>query len=166
METRVLIAQLFLNLYPHAERATTPDRPGRECPDNVPHMNQHVHKVEANVDDAAPSVQGNWAPLVIAVNYRPVTANQTPAGLPGTAGEVTRMIGAMQWLGRLTVPTMSELPLASARNVLVKKSSPFVELAGSWQLSAARKNGTGLVPSGSTSPLTVTVNAPLLFREP
>ena len=37
METRVLIAQLFLNLYPQAERATTPDRPGRECPDNPTH---------------------------------------------------------------------------------------------------------------------------------
>src|SRR5580704_5756149 len=129
-------------------------------------MNQHVREVEPNLDDAAPSVQGNWAPLLMVVDYRPVTANQNPAELPGTAGDVTRMIGAIHWLGRLTVPAMSELPLASARNVLVKNSSPFVELAGSWQLSAARKNGTGFVPSGSTSPLTVTVSAPLLFREP
>ena len=118
------------------------------------------------VDDAAPSVQGNWAPLLIVVDYRPVTANQNPAGLPGADGDVTRMIGAIQWLGRLTVPAMFELPLASAGNVLVKKSFPFVELAGSWQLSAARKNGTGFVPLGSTSPLTVTVSAPLLFSEP
>jgi hypothetical protein len=73
-------------------------------------MNQQVHKVEANLRDAAPSVQGNWAPLLIVVDYWPVTANQTPEELPGTAGDVTRMIGAIQWLGRLTVPAMSELP--------------------------------------------------------
>ena len=84
------------NLYPHAETATTPDRPGAKCPDNLPHMNQHVHKVEPNLDDAAPSIQGNWAPLLMVVDYWPVTANQNPAELPGTAGDVTRMIGAIQ----------------------------------------------------------------------
>ena len=129
-------------------------------------MNQQVHKVEANLRDAAPSVQGNWAPLLIVVDYWPVTANQTPEELPGTAGDVTRMIRAIQWLRKRLCRDVPNCPERQHEGVLVKKSSPFVASAGFWQLSAARKNGTGFVLSGSTSPLTVTVSAPLLFREP
>jgi len=68
---------------------------------------------------------------VFVVGYRPVTANQNPSKFPITAGDVIRTIGASHSDGRLTVPAMFELPEASARNVLVKKSFPLVELAGS-----------------------------------
>jgi len=63
-------------------------------------------------------------------DYRPVTANQKPLALPGTAGEVTKMIGAMQWVGSLTIPSMFELPAVFAANVFVKNSCPFVESVG------------------------------------
>ena len=68
---------------------------------------------------------------VFVVGYRPVTANQNPSKFTPTGGDVIRTIGAMHSDGRLTVPAMTELPEASARNVLVKKSFPLVELAGS-----------------------------------
>jgi hypothetical protein len=69
--------------------------------------------------------------FIFLAGYWPVTANHTPSASPASAGDVIRTIGAMQWDGSFTVPAMSELPAASAANVLVKKSIPLFESAGS-----------------------------------
>src|SRR5712664_342892 len=93
----------------------------------------------------------------------PVTANQTPT----PAGPVTKMIGAMQGLGRLTMAVILEFPAASALKLsvlmLVIAAEPSAPML--WQLTMARKSGNGFVPrsaagtdgwSARTSPCTFT----------
>src|SRR5258706_8790035 len=93
----------------------------------------------------------------------PVTANQTPT----PAGPVTKMIGAMQGWGRLTMALILEFPAASALKLsvlmLVIAAEPSAPML--WQLTMARKSGNGFVPrsaagtdgwSARTSPCTFT----------
>src|SRR5258708_37135680 len=74
----------------------------------------------------------------------PVTANQTPT----PAGPVTKMIGAMQGWGRLTMALLLEFPATSALKLsvlmLVIAAQPSAPML--WQLTMARKSGSGFVP--------------------
>jgi hypothetical protein len=73
----------------------------------------------------------------------PVAANQTPT----PAGPVTKMMGARQGWGRLTLASIFEFPAALTLKlsvlmlaIVAAPSAPML-----WQLTTARKSGNGFV---------------------
>ncbi len=91
-------------------------------------------------------------------HYRPVTANHMPPG------DVTKMIGAKQGLGRSMVASMSASPsgmVAGKLSVLLVKVVGLPLLSMLRQLTKARKFATGFRPvAANTSPLTCTSRVP------